>query len=172
MVNCWHVFGEREWSSIVTHSVHRRRLTRHTLDHHTYNIVYNYYGVCSDESGMTKLGSKFLWAVKPFLISLLHLILVRIWWRKMMARLSFYFLLPIVIRDGKPCGLKMISGVIPDSVNGMFSTGHLWLHIPFCPARLANLSPIIGFLYQKKLKLSSFAMLLHNLNNKEVILHR
>ena len=42
-----------------------------------------------------------------------------------MARLSFYFLLPIVIRDGKPCGLKMISGVIPDSVNGMFSAGHL-----------------------------------------------
>ena len=36
-------------------------------------------------------------------------------------------LLPIVIREGNPWGLKIISGVIPDSVNGMFSIGHFWL---------------------------------------------
>jgi hypothetical protein len=35
--------------------------------------------------------------------------------------------LPIVILDGNPWGLKMISGTIPDSVKGMFSMGHFWL---------------------------------------------
>ena len=34
---------------------------------------------------------------------------------------------PIVILDGNPWGLKMMSGTIPDSVKGMFSTGHFWL---------------------------------------------
>ena len=33
----------------------------------------------------------------------------------------------MVILEGKPWGLKMMSGTIPDSVNGMFSTGHFWL---------------------------------------------
>ena len=28
------------------------------------------------------------------------------------------------MRDGKPCGLKMMSGIMPDSVNGMSSAGH------------------------------------------------
>lgn len=30
---------------------------------------------------------------------------------------------PIVIRDGKPCGLNIISGIRPVSVNGKFSSG-------------------------------------------------
>ncbi len=34
---------------------------------------------------------------------------------------------PMVILEGKPWGLKMMSGTIPDSVNGMLSDGHLWL---------------------------------------------
>ena len=32
-------------------------------------------------------------------------------------------ILPTVMRDGKPCGFMMISGVMPWSVNGMSSCG-------------------------------------------------
>lgn len=39
--------------------------------------------------------------------------------------------MPIVIRDGKPCGLKIISGTIPDSENGIDSVGHRKELIPF-----------------------------------------
>lgn len=35
--------------------------------------------------------------------------------------------LPTVIREGKPWGLKMMSGVIPLSVNGMSSDGQRML---------------------------------------------
>jgi len=42
--------------------------------------------------------------------------------------------------------LKTISGTIPLSVNGKSSDGQPLLNIPFCPARLANLSPTVGFL--------------------------
>ena len=30
----------------------------------------------------------------------------------------------MVMRDGKPCGLNKMSGVMPDSVKGMSSAGH------------------------------------------------
>lgn len=36
--------------------------------------------------------------------------------------LSIY--LPIVIREGKPCGLNIISGTMPESVKGRSSDGH------------------------------------------------
>jgi hypothetical protein len=56
-----------------------------------------------------------------------------------------------------------MSGVMPLSLKGMFSTGHFWLQttkdametmqqslphlqMPFWPWRLANLSPMMGFL--------------------------
>ena len=35
--------------------------------------------------------------------------------------------IPMVILDGYPCGLKMISGVIPVSENGMSATGYIIL---------------------------------------------
>ena len=38
--------------------------------------------------------------------------------------------IPIVIRDGKPCGLNRISGVSPPSVNGMSSPGQRTLITP------------------------------------------
>jgi hypothetical protein len=46
--------------------------------------------------------------------------------------------------DGKAWGLMMMSGCIPDSVNGMSVDGHFWDKIPFCPCRDENLSPILG----------------------------
>ena len=45
---------------------------------------------------------------------------------------------------GKACGLMMMSGVIPESVNGMSRSGHSCDRVPFCPCRLENLSPITG----------------------------
>lgn len=39
--------------------------------------------------------------------------------------------LPIVILDGKPWGLKTMSGTIPLSVNGRSSEGQPLLNIPF-----------------------------------------
>ena len=38
--------------------------------------------------------------------------------------------IPMVIRDGKPCGLKRMSGVSPPSVNGISSPGHSTLITP------------------------------------------
>ena len=52
--------------------------------------------------------------------------------------------MPMVIREGNACGLMMMSGVIPLSVNGMFSCGYSVDMTPFCPARDANLSPMTG----------------------------
>ena len=43
------------------------------------------------------------------------------------------------------CGLINISGVIPDSVNGMSHSGHKTESTPFWPWREENLSPITGF---------------------------
>ena len=51
---------------------------------------------------------------------------------------------PIVIRDGIACGLIMISGRIPSSVNGILSSGINKPIVPFCPQREQNLSPIPG----------------------------
>lgn len=44
----------------------------------------------------------------------------------------------------------MISGIKPDSVKGKSSAGHFCEQIPFCPARDANLSPTLGFLWRFK----------------------
>ena len=51
---------------------------------------------------------------------------------------------PIVIREGKACGLMMTSGVIPSSVKGMSVCGQSCANVPFCPCRDENLSPITG----------------------------
>ena len=40
-------------------------------------------------------------------------------------------IMAIVMREGKPCGLKMMSGMRPLDVQGMSSQGHFWLQIPF-----------------------------------------
>lgn len=58
------------------------------------------------------------------------------------ARLSTN--MPIVIRDGKACGLMITSGCMPDSVNGMSTAGHFWEQTPFWPCLEENLSPITG----------------------------
>jgi hypothetical protein len=39
--------------------------------------------------------------------------------------------IPMVIREGKPCGLKRMSGVIPEAVNGISSWGHSIAITPF-----------------------------------------
>lgn len=52
--------------------------------------------------------------------------------------------MPIVILLGKAFGLMMMSGVMPDSVNGMSILGHNIDSTPFCPCRDENLSPITG----------------------------
>ena len=52
--------------------------------------------------------------------------------------------MPIVIREGKACGLIMTSGWIPLSLKGMSIIGHFCEHTPFCPCREENLSPITG----------------------------
>ena len=53
-------------------------------------------------------------------------------------------IMAMVMREGKPCGLKTMSGWRPDSVQGRSSTGHFQLQMPFWPARDANLSPMDG----------------------------
>ena len=51
----------------------------------------------------------------------------------------------MVMRDGKPCGLNKMSGVMPDSVKGMSSAGHSRKSsTPFWPWRDENLSPGMG----------------------------
>jgi hypothetical protein len=52
--------------------------------------------------------------------------------------------IPMVMREGKACGLMMMSGVMPDSVNGMSACGQSSDLGPFCPCREENLSPTIG----------------------------
>lgn len=54
--------------------------------------------------------------------------------------------IPIVIREGKAFGLIIISGVIPDYVNGISIFGQSIESTPFCPCRDENLSPITGLL--------------------------
>lgn len=51
---------------------------------------------------------------------------------------------PMVIREGMQCGLTIISGTMPSNVNGRSSWRNVIPHVPFCPCRLANLSPICG----------------------------
>ena len=51
---------------------------------------------------------------------------------------------PIVIRDGKACGLTIMSGRIPSAVVGISASSSTIPIVPFCPALLANLSPIAG----------------------------
>lgn len=46
--------------------------------------------------------------------------------------------------DGIACGLMIISGRIPSAVKGMSTSGTMFPHVPFCPHRLENLSPITG----------------------------
>jgi len=52
--------------------------------------------------------------------------------------------MPIVMREGNACGLMMMSGTIPFSVNGMFTDGHKYPKTPFWPCLDENLSPIMG----------------------------
>ena len=53
---------------------------------------------------------------------------------------------PIVILDGNACGFTIISGRMPSSVKGIFSSGITNPTVPFWPQRLQNLSPIAGIL--------------------------
>ena len=53
---------------------------------------------------------------------------------------------PIVILDGKACGLTIISGLTPLAEKGISDSGKIIPIVPFCPARLQNLSPIDGSL--------------------------
>jgi hypothetical protein len=53
--------------------------------------------------------------------------------------------IPIVIREGKACGLMIRSGRIPlDSAKGMSASGHGRESTPFWPWREENLSPTTG----------------------------
>ena len=52
------------------------------------------------------------------------------------------------------CGLIIKSGRIPSAVNGIFSSGIIRPNVPFCPARLAILSPIAGILSSRILTLA------------------
>ena len=51
---------------------------------------------------------------------------------------------PMVILDGNACGFTIISGRIPSSVKGMFSSGIISPIVPFWPHLEQNLSPIAG----------------------------
>mmetsp|Transcript_10449 Transcript_10449/g.26289 ORF Transcript_10449/g.26289 Transcript_10449/m.26289 type:complete len:200 (-) Transcript_10449:1688-2287(-) len=51
---------------------------------------------------------------------------------------------PSVMREGIAWGLTMMSGTTPSTVNGMSSWRYVIPHVPFCPCRLLNLSPIWG----------------------------
>ena len=53
---------------------------------------------------------------------------------------------PIVCLDGNACGLIIISGRIPSFVNGISCSGITKPTTPFCPARPAILSPMVGIL--------------------------
>mmetsp|Transcript_24694 Transcript_24694/g.57512 ORF Transcript_24694/g.57512 Transcript_24694/m.57512 type:complete len:240 (-) Transcript_24694:2324-3043(-) len=59
--------------------------------------------------------------------------------------------MPIVMREGKPCGLKRMSGERPDSQKGMSSAAHSRDRTPFCPCRDENLSPGTGFRISRNL---------------------
>ena len=50
----------------------------------------------------------------------------------------------MVILDGNACGLIIKSGLTPSSVKGMSHSRIIIPMVPFCPARLAILSPIDG----------------------------
>ena len=50
----------------------------------------------------------------------------------------------MVMRDGIACGLTMMSGVTPSTVNGMSSWRYVMPTVPFWPWRDENLSPICG----------------------------
>merc|ERR1719419_987969 len=50
-------------------------------------------------------------------------------------------IMAMVIREGKPCGLKTMSGTRPDSLHGRSSEIHFLEQMPFWPALEANLSP-------------------------------
>ena len=52
----------------------------------------------------------------------------------------------MVILEGNACGLTIISGRIPSSVNGIFTSGITKPIVPFCPHLEQNLSPIAGTL--------------------------
>ena len=51
---------------------------------------------------------------------------------------------PIVIREGRACGLIIKSGRMPSFVKGMSSSGIIKPSVPFCPALEAILSPMAG----------------------------
>ena len=53
-------------------------------------------------------------------------------------------ILPTVMREGKPCGFMMMSGVMPWSVKGMSVCGAMRPTTPFWPWREENLSPTSG----------------------------
>ena len=59
--------------------------------------------------------------------------------------------MPIVIREGKPCGLNRMSGTRPDSEKGMSSAGHRRERTPFWPWREENLSPGMGLRLKRSL---------------------
>ena len=51
---------------------------------------------------------------------------------------------PMVMREGMAWGLMMRSGTMPSAVQGMSSCVYVIPIVPFCPCRLANLSPTCG----------------------------
>ena len=50
----------------------------------------------------------------------------------------------MVIREGSAWGLIIKSGRMPLALNGMSSSDKTIPHVPFWPAREANLSPMLG----------------------------
>lgn len=56
---------------------------------------------------------------------------------------------PMVMREGMAWGLMMRSGTMPSAVQGMSSWLYVMPMVPFCPCRLANLSPIWGTLMER-----------------------
>lgn len=62
---------------------------------------------------------------------------------------------PIVMRLGIAWGFTIKSGDIPSHVNGMSSCLYVMPQVPFCPCRLANLSPICGIRTDRTLTLQN-----------------
>ena len=143
------IFWEGEWSSIMWHSMHGSRLASHALNHHTYKykckfIIPAYIITLQPEQNDWHLADDdfiyiFLHDKVNFNFIHWHAFLgaqasndlewlnFKIGHHCHMPRSQIIHFLPIVILEGKPWGLKMISGVMPLSENGMFSTGHFWL---------------------------------------------
>lgn len=75
---------------------------------------------------MNKNSQRWFW-VESIKIIILKLATTSTAFQQIYFQLQKIIFLPTVIREGKPWGLKMMSGVIPLSVNGMSSDGQRML---------------------------------------------